>query len=73
MKTKATKRDYIKLGFIILVIIASEIHINHLRSNIDYVDFDCPRCGSWEVLDLGEDIDGMTKAKCADCGVEMKF
>ena len=73
MKTKATKRDYIKLGFIILVIIASAIHINHLRSNIDYVDFDCPRSGSCEVLDLGEDIDGMTKAKCADCGVEMKF
>ena len=73
MKTKATKRDYIKLGFIILVIIASAIHINHLRSNIGYVDFDCPRCGSCEVLDLDEDIDGMTKAKCADCGVEMKF
>ena len=73
MKTKATKRDYIKLGFIILVIIASAIHINHLRNNIDYVDFDCPRCGSCEVLDLGEDIDGMTKAKCDDCGVEMKF
>ena len=73
MKTKATKRDYIKLGFIILVIITSVIHINHLRSNIDYVDFDCPKCGSNEVLDLGEDIDGMTKAKCADCGVEMKF
>ena len=73
MKTKATKRDYIKLGFIILVIIASAIHINHLRINIDYVDFDCPRCGSCEVFGLGEDIDGMTKAKCADCGVEMKF
>ena len=73
MKTKATKRDYIKLGFIILVIIASAIHINHLRINNDYVDFDCPRYGSCEVLDLGEDIDGMTKAKCADCGVEMKF
>lgn len=73
MKTKATKRDYIKLGFIILVVITSAIYINHLRSNIDYVDFDCPRCGSCEVLDLGEDIDGMTKAKCADCGVEMKF
>ena len=73
MKTKATKRDYIKLGFIILVIIASVIHINHPRSNIGYIDFDCPRCGSCEVLDLGEDIDGMTKVKCADCGVEMKF
>ena len=73
MKTNATKRDYIKLGFIILVIIVSVFHINHLRSNIDYVDFDCPRCGSCEVLDLGKDIDGMTKAKCADCEVEMKF
>ena len=73
MKTKATKRDCIKLGFIILVVIDSAIHINHLRSNIDYVDFDCPRCGYCEVLDLGEDIDGMTKSKCADCGVEMKF
>ena len=73
MKTKATKSDYIKLGFIILVVIVGAIHISHLRSNIDYVDFDCPKCGSNEVLDLGQDIDGTTKAKCAGCGVEIKF
>lgn len=73
MKTKATKNDYLKLGFIILVVIVGAIHINRLRSNINYVDFDCPKCGSNEVLELGQDIDGTTKAKCADCGVEMKF
>ena len=73
MKIKATKSDYLKFGFIILVVIVVAVHINHLRSNIDYVDFECPQCGSCEVLDLGEDIDGMTAAKCADCGVEMKF
>ena len=73
MKTKATKSDYLKLGFIILVIIVTAVHINRLRSNINYVDFDCPKCGSNEVLDPGEDIDGMTKAKCAGCGVEVKF
>ena len=43
MKTKATKSDYLKLGFIILVIIVAAIHINRLRSNIDYVDFDRPQ------------------------------
>ena len=73
MKTKATKSDYLKFGFIILVVIVGAIHINRLRSNINYVDFDCPKCGSNEVLDLGQDIDGTTKAKCADCGVEVKF
>ena len=73
MKTKATKSDYLKLGFIILVIIVAAIHINRLRTNINYVDFDCPKCGSNEVLDLGEGIDGMIRAKCADCGVEVKF
>ena len=73
MKTNIAKSDCLKLGLIILVIIVAAIHINHLRSNIDYVDFDCPQCGSCEVLDLGEDIDGTTTAKCADCGVEMKF
>ena len=73
MKKKATKSDYIKLGFIILVVIVAAVHISHLRSNIDYVDFDCLKCGSNEVLNFGEDIDGMTRAKCADCGVEMKF
>ena len=73
MKTKVTKNDYLKLGFIILVVIVAAFHISRLRSNIDYVDFDCPKCGSNEVLDLGQDIDGLTKAKCADCGVEMKF
>ena len=73
MKTKATKSDYLKLGFIILVVIVAAIHISHLRSNINYVDFDCPKCGSNEVLNLGQDIDGTTKAKCAGCGVEIKF
>ena len=73
MKTKATKSDYLKLGFIILVVIVGAIHINRLRSNINYVDFDCPKCGSNEVLDLCQDIDGLTRAKCADCGVEVKF
>ena len=73
MKTKAAKSDYLKLGFIILTVIVAAVHINRLRSNIDYADFDCPKCGSNEVLDLGHDIDGMTRAKCADCGVEMKF
>ena len=73
MKTKATKSDYLKLGFIILTVIVAAVHVNRLRSNIDYVDFDCPECGSSEVLDLGENIDGMTKAKCAGCGVEVKF
>ena len=73
MKTKTSKSDYLKFGFIILAIIVAAIHISHLRGNIDYVDFDCPKCGSNEVIDLGQDIDGMTRAKCADCGVEMKF
>ena len=73
MKIKATKSNYLKLGFIILAIIVAAIHINRLRSNINYVDFDCPKCGSNEVLNLGQDIDGLTRAKCADCGVEVKF
>ena len=73
MKTKAAKSDYLKLGFIILTVIVAAVHINRLRSNIDYADFDCPKCGSNEVLNLGQEIDGTTKAKCADCGVEMKF
>lgn len=73
MKKKATKSDCLKLGFIILAIIVAAVHINRLRSNIDYVDFDCPKCGSCEVLDLGHDIDGMIRAKCAECGVEVKF
>ena len=73
MKKKATKSDYIKLGFIALVVIVAAVHINHLRSNIGYVGFDCPQCGSNEVLDLGEDIDGTTRAKCADCLADLKF
>lgn len=73
MKTKATKSDYLKLGFIILTLVVVAVHISHLRSNIDYVDFDCPKCGSNEVIDLGQDIDGMARVKYTDCGVEMKF
>lgn len=73
MKIKATKSDCLKLGFIVLVAIVAAVHINHLRSNIGYVGIDCPQCGSNEVLDLGEDIDGATRAKCADCWADMKF
>ena len=73
MKIKATKNDYLKLGFIILVVVVAAVHINHLRSNIGYVGIDCPQCGSNEVLDLGEDIDGTTRAKCADCLADLKF
>lgn len=73
MKIKATKSDCLKLGFIILVVIVAAVHINHLRSNIGYVGIDCPQCGSNEVLDLGEDIDGTTRAKCADCWADLKF
>ena len=73
MKTKATKNDYLKLGFIIFVVFVAAIRINRLRSNINYVDFDCPKCGSNEVLDLGQDIDGTTRAKCADCWADLKF
>ena len=73
MKIKARKSDYLKLGFVVLVIIVVAVHINHLRNNIGYVGFDCPVCGSNEVLDLGEDIDGTTRAKCADCLADLKF
>lgn len=73
MKIKATKSDRLKLGFIVLVAIVEAVHINHLRSNIGYVGIDCPQCGSNEVLDLGEDIDGTTRAKCADCWTDLKF
>ena len=69
METKATKSDYLKLGFIILAIIVAAVHVNRLCNNIDYVDFDCSECGSCEVLNLGQEIDGTTKAKGADCGV----
>ena len=49
------------------------IYTNHLRSKVDYLDCNCPVCGSEEVGDFGEDSLNTslgTKGHCFDCGME---
>lgn len=59
--------------FGLLLIVTLSIYKNHLRSNIDYLDCNCPVCGSEEVGDFGEEplnISLGTKGHCFDCGTE---
>lgn len=54
-----------------VIIIAGICWINHLKSDIDYLDVECLRCGSVEVLDFGyDDHMGGQHGHCPDCGCD---
>lgn len=62
---------FIILG--VLLIISLIIYTNRLRSQIGYLDCNCPVCGSEEVGDFGEDSLNQSfgiKGYCFDCGTE---
>ena len=72
MKKNINKETvFIVLG--VLLIASLTIYTHHLRSKIDYLDCNCPVCGSEEVVDFGEDHLNQslgTKGHCFDCGTE---
>ncbi len=43
--------------------------VKSLKAQVDYADFNCPTCGSNEVLDYGETHHG-THYQCYDCKTE---
>ncbi len=53
----------------ILALVATGLWLNAQRSKVAYADTACPRCGSNEVLDLGQTNDGLHRL-CYDCKVE---
>ena len=70
---KYINKETVSVFFGLLVIIALLIYANHLRSQIDYLDIECPVCGSAEVGNFGEDPlkpSLGTKGHCFDCGTE---
>ena len=70
---KNINKERVFIIFGLLLIVTLSIYKNHLRSNIDYLDCNCPVCGSEEVGDFGEDplnISLGTKGHCFDCGTE---
>ena len=72
MKMNINKETvFIVLGVLLIITIC--IYINHLRSNVGYLDCNCPVCGSEEVGDFGEDSLNQslgTKGHCFGCGAE---
>lgn len=53
-----------------LVLIALLIgYTKHLKAQVRYTGFECPMCGSDEVLDFWE-TDRGKHAQCCDCKVE---
>lgn len=64
------KKNIIIYIALVAAIIIGLLYIGHLRSQVGYVDEDCPFCGSCEVLDFGTDNDGNQRAYCFDCSTE---
>ena len=70
---KYINKETVSVFFGLLVIISLLIYASHLRSQIDYLDIECPVCGSCEVGNFGEDpinVSLGTKGHCFDCGTE---
>lgn len=54
-----------------LVLIALLIgYTKHLKAQVRRTGFECPMCGSDEVLDLGETDNNGRHAQCYDCKAE---
>ena len=64
------KQNIFPIVAIVATIIIGGIYINHLRSQVKYVDMPCPSCGSSEVLDFGLTDEGDQRAHCFDCKQE---
>lgn len=60
-------KKYLPYAILGIVIILGCAYIHNLKSNIDYADIECPKCGSNEVLDYGEDEQGNHDCQCYDC------
>lgn len=43
--------------------------VQHLKAQVSYADFNCPVCGSDDVLDFGETDHGR-HSQCYDCKAE---
>lgn len=63
--------DFLKVFILLFVIVLGFIYVNNIKKDIKYADFECPQCGSDEVLDLGDDIHGRQHYQCADCQIQM--
>ena len=62
-----------KIILLIAVVILGVVIINKQKSEVKYVDFDCPYCESTEVLDFGTDEEGNQNCHCADCNKEFSI
>lgn len=58
-----------KITLLVAIIVLGTIWIKHLRQQVDYVDMDCPVCGSSKVLDFGTNEHG-NRCHCYDCKTE---
>lgn len=62
----------IKIAMLITLFIGGILYINHLKSQVDYLNIDCPQCGSCEVLNYGhDDINMCQKGHCSTCGCDI--
>ena len=63
------KTDSILIAVGIFVIVLLIGWVQHLKAQVAYADFNCPVCGSDEVLDFGETEYGR-HSQCFDCKTE---
>ena len=63
------KKNFTLISIVAVIVIILSAWTSYLKSDIDYVDIDCPICGGCEVINFG-DYDGETHCHCADCDAE---
>lgn len=62
------KADKILLIVSIITLTIAAGHLMRKQQKVNYVNNECPTCGSVEVLDFGTNRDGEQRAHCYDCG-----
>jgi len=67
------KQNILPITLLLLILIAGCIVINHQRSQVRYVETDCPYCGSNEVGDFGLNDNGEQRAHCFRCSSNYTF
>lgn len=67
------KQNILPITLLLLSLILGCIVINRQRSQVRYVETDCPYCGASEVADFGLNDNGEQRAHCFRCSSNYTF
>ena len=67
------KTNIFQITLLVIAIIVGGILIKHSRSQMHYIDIDCPYCGASEAIDFGINDNGQQCVRCIGCSSEYTF